>query len=86
MAKKKMFLEVDLGCSAEASLSSFALTAEPTETHVYGTSQQKPNHRLMMLAYAFYTQGLVHLVQKRVGTELYYVAVKRKVGKVAKSV
>jgi hypothetical protein len=83
---KQLFLNVDLDCEAEVSLSIFALKAKPYETHVYGTSEQMPSERVMLLAHALYTEGLVHLFQKRVDTQLHYIAVKPKVAQATESV
>jgi hypothetical protein len=62
----------------ERDLANFVLGAKPNESFVYGTSKHSMSYTLLRLAHEFFTQGLVHLVQKRVGTELHYVAVKRK--------
>ena len=81
MSVEKIFLEVDMSCDAEVQLSNFALKAKTNAQYVYGSSQKGLNSKIQMLAYAFYTQGLLHLVQKRVDDEFQYIAVKRKVVK-----
>ena len=81
MTVEKVFLEVDMSCDAEVQLSNFALKAKTNAQYVYGSSQKGLDSRIQMLAYAFYTQGLLHLVQKRVDGEFQYIAVKRKVVK-----
>lgn len=59
------------------SLMEFVLNGEPNSSFVYTTSTKPQSNSLMSFARKCYEDGLVVLVQKRVGTEIHYIAIKR---------
>lgn len=62
---------------AEARLMEFVINGEPNSSFVYTTSNKSQSYSLMSFARKCYEDGLVVLVQKRVGAEIHYVAIKR---------
>lgn len=61
---------------AEANLLKFVMSAEAKTSFAFTKSTMGQPHGLMHLARDCYERGLVVLVQKRVGTEIHYLAVK----------